>query len=82
MNSDNFLAVLGENLRAARKKYYPKDDLKSFSLRIGVSRATLQRMEKGDLSVAMGRYYQAAKLLDLELPFNELLKPPVSLFDD
>lgn len=79
---NNSLANLGANLRAARKKFYPKDDLKSFSLRIGVSRATLQRMEKGDLSVAMGKYYQAAQLLGLEQPFNELLKPPVSLFDD
>lgn len=76
------LATLGSNLRAARKKYYPKDDLQSFSLRIGVSRATLQRMEKGDLSVSLGKYYQAAKLLGLEQPFQDLLKPPVSLFDD
>lgn len=81
MNEENLL-VLGENLRAARKKYYPKDDLNSFSLRIGVSRATLQRMEKGDLSVSLGKYYQAAKLLNLQQPFAELLKPPVSLFDD
>lgn len=82
MNTTTNLSVLGANLRAARKKYYPEDDLKSFSLRIDVSRATLQRMEKGDLSVSMGKYYQAAQLLDLEQPFKELLKPPVSLFDD
>lgn len=82
MNSINSLTVLGDNLRAARKKYYPRDDLQSFSLRIGVSRATLQRMEKGDLSVSLGKYYQAARLMGLEHPFQDLLKPPVSLFDD
>lgn len=54
----------------------------AFALRIGVSRATLQRMEKGDLSVSLGRYVQAAQVLGLASPFEELLKPAVSLFDD
>lgn len=76
------LEHLGHNLRVARKKYFPMDDLQAFALRIGVSRATLQRMEKGDLSVSIGRYYQAAQVLGLEQPFTQLLKPPVSLFDD
>lgn len=80
--STDHLQELGANLKASRKKYYPKDDLEAFSLRIGVSRATLQRMEKGDLSVSFGRYLQAAKLLGLDAPFSQLLKPPVSLFDD
>ncbi|AFT69460.1 Helix-turn-helix domain protein [Alloalcanivorax dieselolei B5] len=39
-------------------------------------------MEKGDLSVSLGKYFQAAKLLGLEAPFHELLKPRQSLFDD
>ena len=76
------LVQLGNNLRAARKKHFPRDDLNAFALRIGVSRATLQRMEKGDLSVSMGRYYQAAQVLGLEEPFMQLLELPVSLFDD
>ncbi len=63
MNSnDQALEQLGDNLRAARKKHFPMDDLQAFSLRIGVSRARLQRMGKGDLSVSMGRYYQAVQL--------------------
>ena len=74
------LEQLGHNLRAARKKYFPADDLRAFALRIGVSRATLQRMEKGDLSVSISKYYQAAQVLGLEQPFAQLLKPPVSLF--
>lgn len=79
---DTYLADVGRNLKLARKQYYPSDDLHAFALRIGVSRATLQRMEKGDLSVSLGRYYQAARVLRLESPFTQLLAPPVSLFDD
>ncbi|MCU5781350.1 putative DNA-binding protein [Alcanivorax balearicus MACL04] len=76
------LSQIGRNLREARRKAYPKDSLEDFALRIGVGRATLQRMEKGDLSVSLGKYFQAAKLLGLEEPFHELLKPRQSLFDD
>ena len=54
---------IGQNLRLARRKSYPDDTLEDFALRIGVSRATLQRMEKGDLSVSLGKYFQAATLL-------------------
>ena len=78
----NTLPVLGSNLRLARKQRFPNDDLKAFALRIGVSRATLQRMEKGELSVTIGKYYQAAEVLGLEQAFEDLLKPRVSLFDD
>jgi len=73
---------IGQNLRLARRKSYPDDTLEDFALRIGVSRATLQRMEKGDLSVSLGKYFQAAALLGLDAPFHALLKPKQSLFDD
>ena len=76
------LAIIGSNLREARRKAYPDDTLDDFALRIGVGRATLQRMEKGDLSVSMGKYLQAARLLGLDEPFQNLLKPRRSLFDD
>lgn len=76
------LEQLGLNLKQSRKQQYPNDDLKAFSIRIGVSRATLQKMEQGDLSVGIGKYYQAAEILDLTEGFGELLKPRESLFDD
>jgi len=82
MNTSNALGVLGANLRAARKQTFPQDDLRAFALRIGVSRATLQRMEKGDLSVSLGKYYRAAQVLGLSAPFDSLLQPQRSLFDD
>jgi len=76
------LSVLGNNLRTARKKRFPGDNLADFALRIGVSRATLQRMEKGDLSVSLGKYYRSAEVMNLAPAFMELLKLEESLFDD
>ena len=76
------LESLGQRLRAARKKHFPQDDMHSFALRIGVARATLQKMEKGDLSVSMDKYYRAAELFRIEKQFDTLFTLPQSLFDD
>ncbi|MDE0480150.1 MAG: helix-turn-helix transcriptional regulator [Gammaproteobacteria bacterium] len=76
------LAQLGRNLKDSRKRRFPADNLARFALRIGVSRATLQKMEQGDLSVSMEKYYRAGKLLGLERDFEQLLHLPKSLFDD
>ncbi|MCK5649682.1 MAG: helix-turn-helix transcriptional regulator [Gammaproteobacteria bacterium] len=77
-----FLPELGQNLRFARKKQFPRDNMKAFSLRVGISRATYQKMEKGDLSVSIKYYYQAAKLLGVEKDFSQLFLLKASLFDD
>jgi len=74
--------ALGKNLRKARKKCFPHDDMKAFAMRLGISRATLQKMEKGDVSVSFKYYYQAAQLLSLEEGFNQLFVVNESLFDD
>ncbi len=76
------LEQLGAGLRQARKTKFPQDDMQAFALRIGVSRATLQKMEKGDLSVSLKQYYQAAILLGTEQGFQQLFKLEKSLFDD
>lgn len=76
------LPVIGKNLREARKKVFPKDRLEDFAIRVGVARATLQRMEKGDLSVSLGRYLEAAWLLKLDDQFDTLLKREAGLFED
>ena len=78
----NYLTALGENLRRARKRRFPNDDLAAFALRIAVSRSTLQKMEKGDLSVTTGKYYRAAEVLGFEDTFGGLLQVEESLFDD
>jgi len=77
-----YLPMLGKNLRLARKKYFPFDDMRGFAIRLGVSRATLQKMEKGDLSVSLRRYYTAAELLGLQQPFGQLFSMEESLFDE
>ena len=78
----NVLTELGQNLLKARKKAFPMDNMKAFSLRIGISRATYQKMEKGDLSVSLKHYYQAAKVLGVEDDFTRLFLLKESLFDD
>lgn len=75
------LPELGKSLRAARRRRFPGDDLAAFALRIGVSRSTLQKMEKGDLSVTIGKYYRAGEILGLAETFDGLLRPAESLFD-
>jgi transcriptional regulator with XRE-family HTH domain len=77
-----YLDDLGFNLRNARKKRFPGDNLQAFALRIGVSRATLQKMEKGDLTVSLGKYFVAAQILGLTATFHQLLKQEQSLFDE
>lgn len=76
------LSQLGRNLKDSRKRRFPGDNLARFAIRIGVSRATLQKMEQGDLSVSMEKYYRAGRLLGLEREFERLLQSPRSLFDD
>jgi len=76
------LEQLGENLRLSRKRQFPHDDMAAFALRVGISRATLQKMEKGDSSVSLKYFYQAAKLLDAEHGFSQLFTLEKSLFDD
>ena len=74
--------TLGENLKIAKKRHYPADTMADFALRIGVSKATYQKMEKGDLSVSTMNYYAAAELLGLDRTFDTLFTEQESLFDD
>lgn len=69
-------ARLGEQFRAGRKRRYPKDTQDDFARRLGVSRYTYQKMEKGDPSVAMGSYLRAAQLLGMLESFVAGLEPP------
>lgn len=69
-------ARLGEQLRAGRKRRYPHDTQADFARRLGVSRYTYQKMEKGDMKVAMGSYLKAAQLLGILDSFVAGLEPP------
>lgn len=74
--------ALGRNLKAAIKTRFPNDDLRAFALRLGCSRSTLQKMIKGDGSVALGRYLDAAVLLDSTEGLEQLFAIKPSLFDE
>lgn len=78
----SYIPSIGQQLRSARKKRFPLDDMHNFATRLGISRATLQKMEKGDLSVSLKKYYDAAELLGLKHAFDDLFQMPESLFDD
>ena len=75
------LKALGINLKQARKKCYPKDDQAAFAIRIGVSIGTYARMEQGDLSIGIGKYYAAARLLRLDAGFDQLFAMQQDLLD-
>jgi len=66
------LAELGEGLKIARQRR--RQSQMDFAERLMVSRATLQRMERGDPTVALGAWVTAAWLLgrlsDLQGVFN------------
>lgn len=70
------LPQLGERLVALRKQNFPQDTQLDFAVRIGVSKGTYLKMEKGDLRVSMASYYQAAIRHGIEERFNELFIAP------
>ena len=73
---------LGERLRAARKKRFPKDNQTAFAMRIGVSVNTYNRMEQGYLSVALRHYREAARVLNLLATFEQMFVMRPGLFDE
>lgn len=58
------LQDLGLRLRMARERRKIGQEL--FAERMGVSRETLRRLEKGDASIAMGTFMRALRVLGLD----------------
>jgi transcriptional regulator with XRE-family HTH domain len=58
------LSALGERLRLARVRRDLATEL--FAERMGVSRETLRRLEKGDPTIAIGTYMRALRVLGLD----------------
>jgi len=79
--NDSITRPLGDNLKALRKYRYPRDDQRRFAARIKVSRATYQKMEKGDPSISLGSYLAAAELLGVADSFARLFSAPVEKID-
>lgn len=75
-------ATLGSHLRAGRRRHFPRDSQEDFARRIGVSRATYAKMEKGDPGVALGSYLEAARLIGRLRAVADAFEPrPESIFE-
>jgi transcriptional regulator with XRE-family HTH domain len=62
------MRAFGERLRAARLRRRVTTIL--FSKRMDISRDTLNRLEKGDGTIALGTYMRALHVLGLEKDFD------------
>ena len=69
------LAALGERLRLARVRRDLGTEL--FAERMGVSRETLRRLEKGDPTIAMGTYMRALRVLGLDGDIDNVARDDV-----
>lgn len=66
------LAALGERLRLARLRRKLTAEL--FAERMGISRETLRRLERGDPTIAMGTYMRALRVLGLDSDIDLIAK--------
>lgn len=66
MEAGNISALMGNQIKALRKKHYPSDNQTTFAVRIKVSLHTYRRMEKGDPRVSFAHYLELAKLYGVE----------------
>ena len=70
-NVRSSLAKFGGDLSIARRKR--RLTVAMMCERLGVSKSTWQRMEKGDPTVSMGAYAQALFVLGFGAPFGDLV---------
>ena len=71
------LVLLGKRIQLARKgRRMSETDL---AARVGIARSTLQRIERGDPAVAVGRMFEAAVItgVDLFVPEATSLAPEI-----
>lgn len=69
------LANLGERMRLARCRR--KISTVLFAERMGVSRETLRRLEKGDPTISIGIYLRALRVLGLDEDINVVARDEV-----
>ena len=80
--TEEALLLLGKQIRLARKRRRMSEH--DLAARIGVARSTLQLIEKGAPSVAIGLVLEAATLtgVDLFVPEATTLAPQLARTDD
>lgn len=69
------LTALGERLRDARLRRKLTTVL--FAERLGISRDTLNRLEKGDPNIAIGTYMKALRVLGLDQDIDQVAKDDI-----
>jgi transcriptional regulator with XRE-family HTH domain len=67
-SAERQMSAFGARLRAARLRRHITTIL--FAKRMGISRDTLNRLEKGDATIALGTYMRALHVLGLEKDFD------------
>jgi len=78
----NTVALLGMAITVARKEQNLSES--TVAERISVSRSTVQRIEKGDLNVGIGLYFEAAWAVGVKIfaPDDEALRQQSSHYKD
>ena len=69
------MQALGQRLRAARLRRRISTVL--FAERMGVSRDTLNRLEKGESTIALGTYLRALRVLGLDRDLDAVARDDV-----
>jgi transcriptional regulator with XRE-family HTH domain len=69
------MEALGERLRLARRRRHLTSVL--FAERMGVSRDTLHRLEKGDPGISLGTYLRALRVLGLDADIELIARDDV-----
>ncbi len=59
------LSLLGKRIQLARRERRMSE--KDLAARVGIARSTLQRIERGDPMVAIGRVFEAAVITGVDL---------------
>lgn len=78
ISCENILSDLGQRLRALRLERNETQFV--FAQRIGTSRITLGKMEKGNSSVSIGLWVAASILLDRQKDWDALFEKQHDLF--
>ena len=79
MDNNIHIESLGARLKEERLR--KNDTQKMFAARIGVSVPTLKKMEDGNLSVQIGSWVTALRMLDRESDLDLLLASPQDIFE-
>lgn len=69
-NAERQLKALGERLRLARKRRRISTIL--MAQRVGISRDTLNRLEKGDAAIGLGTWLRALRVLGLDADLDRV----------